>query len=387
MTKIVKMSLAAAVAVAGLNSTASAANLAEWAQNTTLSGYVRYRLNNDMDDATKDGDTTEEAKAVMKFTTPVNDAVTANLKYVSEAKTASAQKEADTSVKEANFVVSAAGATVIAGLQTSQSPFFANNGDTRSHGVTALIPAGPVTIAGAYYFTTVGSDIKYDSALGTGTTANDGLLLNSVTAFGLLGKAGIVDFKLWYATAEDEADVEDVLGAIAQPVKNASATSIAVTVPVGPVAIDAMMTELTVNDTVAAAKDTGITKIGVSGSFSKVDLSATYVTTEKNGGRVAIDNDTDAVSDAGLDKLAFSGIADGSGFIITAGASLTDTISAELGILDASSDVTGTKDSSETDLTVKYQMSKNFYASVLYATGEDAGTDFEYSQIEVKYSF
>jgi hypothetical protein len=368
MKKLAKMSLVAAVAVAGFTTTASASqNMAEWAKNTTLSGYVRYRLNNDLDDAVEDGDTTEEAKVVMKFTTPVNDAVTANLKMVSEAKTENAQTAANTNVTEGNFVVGLSGATVIAGLQTSQSPFFANNGDTRSHGVTALIPAGPVTVAAAYY-----------------TTTTVPVLINSVMAVGIIGKADMVSYQAWYASVEDGADVE-APGAVAGAqlgLVDAAAMNASVSVALDAVTVDAMYSTLTLDgDT-----DTGVTKLVVSGEMSGVSVAAAYAMSAEDGGRVAVDNDTDAVSDFAMDNLAMSATTDASAFYVEAGMPVAENVKVKLSYLNGTSDAHA--DFNEIDVCAKYQMSKNFYAKLLYVTGTDiADADFSYSQIEVKYSF
>ena len=84
MKNIIKMSLVAAVAVAGLTTTSSAANLEDAVKNTQLNGYVRYRLNSNHTDGAE-ATAVEETKAVMKFTTKVNDSVKANIKMVSFA--------------------------------------------------------------------------------------------------------------------------------------------------------------------------------------------------------------------------------------------------------------------------------------------------------------
>lgn len=390
MKKMIKMSLVAAVAVAGLTSTASAKqNLAEWAQNTDLSGYVRYRLNTDHETANQ-GDMTEEAKAVMKFTTKVNDNVTANLKYVSFAETKSADTAADTAVKEANFVVKAGKATVIAGLQTSQSPFFANNGDTRSHGFTALVPVGPATIAAAYYTTTVGSGAMAKSSVIDAPTKN--AIANNVLALGALTKFGNVNVNAWYAQVEDTSDVEDqtlsgvtVLSGAAN-LKDASAMSLEVSAKVGAINAQLMHTELEGND----VKGT-LTKAVLSGKAGKVSYAAGYAQTgdEALGGQVTIDNDSDAKSDLSMHVLNMQATKDASAIYLMGGYKVNDQISASLSYLSGSDDMSaGTKnDFDEYNVQAGYQMSKNFAATVIYGAGEFQGADFAESRIEVKYTF
>lgn len=373
MTKMIKLSLVAAVAVAGLTTTASAKqNLAEWAQATTLSGFVRYRLVNDMETDLK-GDTTEEAKAVMKFTTPVNDAVTANLKYVSEALTNKANVVADTKVAEANFVVKAAGATVIAGLQTSQSPFFANNGDTRSHGFTALVPVSGVTVAAAYYTTSVAA----------GMAGANTYLAENVTALGVLGKADIVSYGLWYATAQDSADVEDQALA-GSGLSGISSYSVDVKAKVAGLNVQVMKTQITTDQT----NDTGVTKLVVSGKTGKIKYVAAYAMSNEDGGMTAFDTDTDAKSDLAMHNLSMAKTTDASAFLVGATVPVMDKVSIDAKYLVGSEGDKGNDESfSELDITAKYAMSKNFYAYARYYTGEHNKVDLSGTRIEIKYSF
>ena len=363
------MSLVAAVAVAGLTTTSSAANLEDAIKGTKLTGYVRYRLNTDHENST---DMTEEGKIVAKITTPVNDVVTANVKTVSFAETKSANTTADTAVTEANFVINAAGATVIAGLQTSQSPFFANNGDTRSHGVTALIPAGPVTVAAAYYTTSVAKGMVGAPAAGA--------LANNVAAIGALGKFGAVNVNAWYASVEDGADVDDVTLAGVAALDDASALSLQVTAAAGPVDVEAMMTQVSNGDA-----DMGVTKLVATGKAGNVSYMAAYAMSNEDGGMVALDADSDSIADIGLDNLNMAATADATAFALSAKVAMESGVCASIAYLDGSSDAHA--DFDELDLKVGYQMGKNFKASLLYAMGDAMGADFGYSQIEVKYTF
>jgi len=369
MKKMIKMSLVAAVAVAGLNTTASAANLEDAIKGTKLTGYVRYRINTDHENST---DMTEEGKVVAKITTPVNDMVTANVKTVSFAETKSAQTKANTDVTEANFVVKAAGATVIAGLQTTQSPFFANNGDTRAHGVTALVPAGPVTLAGAYYMTTTGGGLAKPA------------MTNDVGAIGVLGDFGAVGVKAWYAAVEDGSDLDNsnaALNDLNSAFVDASAYSLDLTVKAGPANIQLMTTQVSNGDT-----DTGLTKLVVTGKANVVSYMAAYAQTNEDGGMVSLDQDSDAISDLGLHVLNMAATTDATAFAVSGKIQATDQVCASLTYLDGSSDAHA--DFNELDVKVGYKMSKNFGASVIYGMGEDtAAADFAESRIEVKYTF
>jgi len=385
MKKMIKMSLVAAVAVAGLNTTASAANLEEAIKGTTVSGYVRYRLETDHENET---DVNEKAKAVVKVSTPVNDMVTANVKVVAgESETQNVDTKADLNVNEANFVIKAAGATVIAGLQTSQSPFFANNGDTRSHGITALVPAGPVTLAGAYYMTTTAGGLaKLSSANATGDAK--GAMTNDVGAIGVLGDFGAVSVKAWYAAVEDGSELANggsnaaALNAHADLIEDASAYSLDLSVKAGPANIQLMTTQVSTKNT----KDTGLTKLVVTGKADTISYMAAYAQTNEDGGRTTLDGDSDAISDLGLHVLNMQKTIDATAFAVSGKIQATEQICASLTYLDGSSDAHA--DFNELDLKVGYKMSKNFGASVIYGMGEDTdAADFAESRIEVKYTF
>jgi hypothetical protein len=331
---------------------------------------------------------TEEGKVVAKITTPVNDMVTANVKTVSFAETQSAQTSANTAVTEANFVIKAAGATVIAGLQTSQSPFMANNGDTRSHGVTALVPAGPVTVAAAYYTTT--------TAGGPGSLVKPAALEN-ITALGVLGKFGAVNVNAWYASVEDSTDIDPTLNpntdwttaANAATVTaltgndfvDASAMSISIGADLGAVKVDAMMTTLE-----SGAAEGELTKVVVSGNAGNISYAAAYAMTGDGalGGQVTLDNDSDAISDLSMHVLNMQATTDSSAFYLMGKIKMDNGVCASLSHLSGSSDAHA--DFDETDVKVGYSLSKNFKASLIYGMGE-FGADFAESRIEVKYTF
>jgi hypothetical protein len=86
MNKLVKMSLVAAVAVAGLNVSASAGSLEEAIKGVDVSGSIAYRYDDRTTTATGvvdpvDGRKANRYKLVTKVKVPVNDTVTANLTF------------------------------------------------------------------------------------------------------------------------------------------------------------------------------------------------------------------------------------------------------------------------------------------------------------------
>ena len=348
MKNIIKMSLVAAVAVAGLTTTSSAANLEDAVKNTKMAGYVRYRLETNHEG---NSEANEKTKAVFKFTTPVNDTVTSNVKIVAgEASTENGDTTASMKVTEANFVVKAGSATIIAGLQTSQSPFFANNGDTRSHGVTALIPAGAATIAAAHYTTTVPNSVD---------------ATKDISALGAIGNFAGVNAEAWYAQI-NKTDI--------------TAMAVLASGKAGPVAISAHHAEV---DTDTDGVDITNTQVAVSAKAGMATITAAYATTGDTSGDVTVDGDTDS-------KLIFAGeiLSTKTGsldaMVLSIGAKVSSAVS--VGLLHISGEVADTVDVDETKLSVGYKMSKNFKVSGWYATG-DNGTDQEKSRIEVKYTF
>jgi hypothetical protein len=356
MTKMIKMSLVAAVAVAGISSTASAKqNLAEWAKATTLSGYVRYRLNTNHEASNTNA--AEEAKLIMNLNTPVDDATNANIKL--------GGVNGNYDVLLANFTTKMGAATVIAGLQNTASPFFATNGDTRAHGLVALVPAGAATIAAAHY---------------TSNTANGGTT-NDISALGVLAKAGSVGINAWHAQVQNN-------GTIGALIDDASATSVEVTANVGAVNVAAMST--TLDD---GANTGSLTKITAAGKAGNVSWMAGYAMTGDEvaladaGGRVTIDGDSDANSDLAMHVLSMGDTTDATAFVASATMPV-GSVKATLAYLAGSEGDKG-NDESFNELNVKaaFNISKNLKAAFTYAMGEYNKGDIEQSRLEAKYSF
>ena len=232
--------------------------------------------------------------------------------------------------------------------------FFANNGDTRSHGVTALVPVGAVTVAAAHYTTTVASG---------GAIA--GVTTNDISALGAIGTFGAVNAQAWYAVGND--DFSDV-----------TATNVQASGKVGALNIAANYSNIDLGDD----SDNGMMKLVVSGKAGKIGYVAAVAQTEADSGMVSLDGDDDAKADLAMYNNAMSGIADATGIVV--GASMpVGPVKVSLKHLMVSNDDI---DATETDIKVAYKMSKNFSGYVRY--GVDGGdSDQEASRIEVKYTF
>jgi len=183
MKKIAKLSLVAAVAVAGL-STANAKPLEEAIKNVDVSGTVVYRY----DDRDKDSSnyTRNSYKIAVNLKSKINDEMTANTRTIigggktdmAVLDTNAADSEAAFALTQANFAYTGiANTTLIAGKQAVPSPFAvqadgAGDEDTGT-GLTAVVNAGPATIAATYLnqtnLVTNGADLA-----GLGVMANVG---------------------------------------------------------------------------------------------------------------------------------------------------------------------------------------------------------------------
>lgn len=197
MKKIAKLSLVAAVAVAGL-STANAKPLEEAIKNVDVSGTVVYRY----DDRTQKNQTGNgfsngthnSYKIAVNLKSKVNDDLTANTRTVIGSGNGMAtldsgnqgDAEAAFSLTQVNFAYTGiANTTIIAGKQAVPSPFAvqadgAGDEDTGA-GITAVVNAGPVTVAATYLNQT-----------NLATTSQD------LAGLGLMGNAGPVALDAWY---------------------------------------------------------------------------------------------------------------------------------------------------------------------------------------------
>ena len=209
MKNIIKMSLVAAVAVAGLTSNVAAKPLEEAIKDVDISGSIVYRYNDYANDVTDGSSTTNYYKIATSLKSKVNDYVTASVRVVTGTSLTSdsgligldtqAGSDANPSVNvtNANFTVKTDAATVIAGKQGLTTPWTVavdtDGNEQNGSGLLALIPAGPVTVAAAYF-----NQTNLNSVIGTGA--------ENVATIGVLGSAAGVSFDAWYLDLDDTFD-------------------------------------------------------------------------------------------------------------------------------------------------------------------------------------
>jgi hypothetical protein len=206
MKKMMKLSLVAAVAVAGLSTSASAKSMEEAIKNVDLSGYVRYRYTQP-----EVGMSTNEYKIQATLKSKVNDNVTAQVSILNEnaagdaaggAKTSDTTGDADpraARIVEANFAITKGALTVIAGKQALATPFADGDLDSQQGtGAVALYKVNEgLTLAGGLF---INSDAKA-KALSSGVAADLGA--HNIAAIAAIGKAGMVSYAAWYANIEE----------------------------------------------------------------------------------------------------------------------------------------------------------------------------------------
>jgi ACT domain-containing protein len=206
MKKIAKLSLVAAVAVAGFTS-ANATSLEEAIKGVDISGTAVYRY----DDRSNAGyDQGNSYKVAVNLKSSINDDLTFNVRTIVgnatdmvSLKTDTADGNADISVSHANFAYTGlANTTVIAGKQAVPSPFAvqadASGDEDTGSGITAITAVGPVTVAATYLNQT---------NLGAVAAGQD------IAGLGLMGNAGPVALDAWYLQAmETESANDDAVG-------------------------------------------------------------------------------------------------------------------------------------------------------------------------------
>ena len=366
MKKMIKLSLVAAVAVAGLTTSATAGSLENAIKDTTISGKAMVGYNYGETKSTAgvkattnqteyDFDVTLTTKVndTISFTTGVqadhdleiSDKVEGTIPALVTNESTDEDKADKITLTKLYFTAKTDVATVMVGKQKQPTPFL---DDERGDGVVALVPAGPVTLAAGHF---------------TGMTAP---VQSDITAAAVIGTFGPVNASLWALEASQVAN----------------GYSLNLSAKVGPVNVDFTHSEMDYDDVnqVAALNkaEASLTKIIVSGAAAGVNLVAGYGMTNDNNdagqtGRglgVDLTSDDDAKTNFRLDQIVLDDYNDANALLL--GASMTfgaTTVGANY-LMATVNGNTGTADidATELDLTVKYAMSKNFSVTGLYST-------------------
>ncbi len=357
MKKFAKMSLVAAVAVAGMTS-ASAADLTEAIKGVDVSGMMRYRYT---DTKPENGKSSVENDYDIEVTAkvPVNDVVTAIVKVDVDGDLRAddsmggepADAKPSVNIEDAYFSFALPYGTVSAGKQNVPGPLVdAPNGT----GLVGLFPMGPVTVAGGWF---------------NGTSAAS---FSDIYAAAVMGSFGPVNASLWYGKVKDVAD----------------AFSVAVDGTVGPVTLDGRFSKKDIDD---ISNDNKVIKIGAEATFGMATANLAFVKTGDDNGKyggAALDGETDAAAnDFQLEQRdVASEMDDATGGKIGVSVSPVEKVDVGVDFLYVKYGSNDVK-YKEGVVSASYMMSKNFKISSFYSKASDDGDKTDKGRLELKYSF
>jgi len=349
MRKLAKLSLVAAVAVAGLTNV-NAASLEEAIKGVDVSGQFRFRAQEQSATGTEGSDV--EVEVGVKV--PVTEEVTAVFKI----DNASNKDDSDTSkdgvdIEDYYFSYNSGALTVNAGQQNI--PGRMTDG-YQGDGAVALYNLGSATIGAAAFM---------NNTLGAGSNA-----LYSVIAMGNFGPVSLL---------AQYADAEDTLTAY-----NVKADASIEMVKVG---AEYTETEL---DADTSAMERSTAKVYASAKVGIVSAKLTYAETgDTNSG--SIDNqvatETETPSEFLLWNVGTASRADFDVVAIDASVAVTPKISLRAAYAAGEQGNGANNDVTEALGQISYKVSKNLNTYVRYADVEDMGVDYTRARVEVKYSF
>ncbi|MCT7594642.1 major outer membrane protein [Aliarcobacter butzleri] len=385
MRKISKLSLVAAVAVAGF-STANAQPLEEAIKNVEVSGSVVYRYNDSNDEREVNGvklndksNTNNNYKIGLNLSSKVNDYVKFNSRFLvsnpglfSDNGFASlnTQTTGDASpevrLSHANFAFTGIkNTTITAGKQGLTTPWTvaidSDGGEQSGTGVLAITTVGPVSFAGAYFNQT--NLDKSGDAITTLTaiqTINKNLGATDIATAGIIGNLEVVTLDAWYLNMKDVFDTYTV-GAKSDFKFDG-----------GKIGFDARYVYL--DPAESLVKEQELAKIAVSGNVGIVNAKVAYAWTGKDGGTTAIDNDAETTL-LGWNLNANSKT-DADYWQLVLGVNVLDNLnlSANYGNIQWNPNATTEREQEEIYAQVTYKMSKNLSTYVRYGTFTDEQT-------------
>ncbi|MCT7445158.1 major outer membrane protein [Aliarcobacter cryaerophilus] len=432
MRKISKISLVAAVAVAGF-STANAQPLEEAIKNVDVSGSVVYRYNNyDNNGVTPRGAQSESNnyKIGLNLSSKVNDYVKFNSRFIvgsqdnggfaslnskktsNGAANANADGQADVSLSNAYFGFTAIPNTVVnIGKQGLTTPYTVatdiNGNEQTGTGILALSTFGPVT-AGAGYFNNTNLDASTEINAGQKLGVAG---INSVTgaATGYNGIDGGLD--MYVATIQGDLDFVKLEAWYAGLQNTFGSYTLAATSNLdlaenAKLGLEARYVQLMLNDEVVQAN--GLTsdknsmfRFAVDGKFSIVNARLAYTKTGKDGGLTALDQDAKNTS-LGW-NITSNGVTDANYYQAALGADILDNLNFTLnyGYIKAKENagkvtLTGLEDYKANEIygQLTYKMSKNLSTYLRYGQYEqkevstgNKEVDQNMGRLQVAYTF
>ncbi|MCT7634825.1 major outer membrane protein [Aliarcobacter butzleri] len=384
MRKISKLSLVAAVAVAGF-STANAQPLEEAIKNVEVSGSVVYRYNdynNDSNDAVNTagkGSTTENNyKIALNLTSKVNDYVKFNSRFIvggvdSGFATLESSSNGDTNVdvtlSNAYFALTAIpNTTVNVGKQGLTTPWTvavdSDGNEQTGTGILALSTFGPVTAAAGYFNQTnlgksgSGSPLldaqdaraAVDYITGGGVVSENGS--KDIVVGGLIADLSPVKLEAWYL---DMADLFDTYTLSADSTFKFDG---------GKVGLEARYVSLDLDN---ADTDNATAIAILTGNLGIFNAKVAYAWTDKEGGLTALD--TDAKNTLLGWSINSLGKRNADYWQAVLGVNVLDNLNLSANYGNIQYDVTGgEREEEEIYAQLTYKMSKNLNTYVRYGT-------------------
>jgi hypothetical protein len=365
MRKFAKMSLVAAVAVAGLTSSASAVDLEKAIKGVDISGQFRYRFQERKFEKTGADTTGTDVEVEVTATIPVNDNVSAVI-MVDNANNDgdAAGTSGSVDIEEYYFQYANGPVTALAGFQTI--PGRITDG-AQGDGIVALYNAGTVTVGAAAF-----------ANHNVGGLTGD----NSVMSAIAMGSVGPVSFQAQYANVDEVADTYNVK----------------VDGKFGPVkaGVEYTATELDAKTGTAAnlRDDRSTLKAYVAASAGIVSAKLAYAATGDNGSG-SLDNQTttevETPAEFLLWNLGTATLSDADVYAADLSVKVTDKLSVRAAYAAGEVGNATGKDVSEALAQVTYKMSKNLTTYVRYSQFDTSATtddnDGQRGRVEIKYSF
>ena len=354
MKKMIKLSLVAAVAVAGLTSTATAGDLSEMIKGVQTSGFMRYRNTDKAYDAAGDANL-HEYKIVVNNKIKVNDDVTANVKLVGVNTTANAGTTIGDGFKitRANFTYTGIkGLTATYGIQGYNLP---QTNDEEGQGLRLTGNIAGVTLIGASYNADLDDSSASTNAIAAVVPAGPVTLTGSLVKFGtdLNDKSTYINAKAKIANVNVSATVTD-------------------------------------KDLDADNNDYGLKFITASTNLAGFGITLGYAKSDDNGGNTHVAGGgagDRTASQFALIQASAGDFADADTTLISVSKKV-GPVALTLAMADADT-AAANMGATETVLKAAYAMSKNFKVSgwVSQIDAEAANSDNTWTRLEIKYSF
>jgi hypothetical protein len=403
MRKISKISLVAAVAVAGF-STANAQPLEEAIKNVDVSGSVVYRYNNADRDLQTNPSTSRQTennnyKIALNLSSKVNDYVKFNSRFIVGNKTDFASlnskkddagdTNADVTLSQAYFGLTAIPNTVVnIGKQGLTTPYTVavdiNGNEQTGTGILALSTFGPVT-AGAGYFNSTNVN---ESGNGPISTTR---LFNALNTAGANGKGGL---DMYVATIQGDLDFVKLEAWYAGLQNTFNSYTFAATSNIdlaenAKLGLEARYVDLTFNNKVKnlvglSSEDNSMFRLAVDGKFYIVNARLAYTKTDKDGGLTALDQDAKNTS-LGW-NISSNGIADADYFQAALGVDILDNLNltAHYGNLKADRTAAGKTTLTSALITGNELKQQEVYGQLTYKMSKNLSTYLRYGQFEEK---